>query len=198
MNSQRQLIRHAVRDVLNATPSLAGRVKASRTYPLTAQNCPVVLVYTERDAATKSNDFTQLRELQLKIIVIVQADVDADDALDDLCNAIEAQIEAQMNSGSSSVAQLASLVDSAHYVDTVFTYQGADGRAELTQAVMQFKFSYYHEPAQGFDDLGQLNVRFDMASPRNDPPAPHTPDGQLDARAAIILPFGPLKERNPV
>lgn len=191
MNSQRKLIRHAVRDVLNATPSLAGRVKASRTYPVTAQNCPVVLVYTERDAATKSNDFMQKRELQLKIVVIAKADADADDALDDLCNAIEAQIEAQMNDGSSSIAPLASLVDSAHYVDTVFTYQGAGGGAELTQTEMQFKISYYHEPPQGFDNLGQLNVQFDMANPRNDPSAPHMPDGQIDAHAAIILPVDP-------
>lgn len=191
MSTQRKLIRHAVRDVLNGAPLLAGRVKASRMYPVAAKNCPVVLVYTERDPATKSNDFMQKRELQLKVVVIVQADVDADDALDDLCEAIEAQIEAHMNAGSGSVGQLGSLVDSAQYVDTILTYQGEDGRAEFAHAEMQFTISYYHEPAQGFDDLGQVNVQIDMASPRNDPPAPHTPDGQVDARAAIILPVGP-------
>ncbi|WP_431477829.1 hypothetical protein [Massilia eburnea] len=191
MSTQRKLIRHAVRDVLNATPSLAGRVKASRMYPVAAKNCPVVLVYTERDPATKSNDFLQKRELQLKIVVIVQADVDADDALDDLCEAIEAQIEAQMNGSAGPVGQLASLADGAQYVDTVLTYQGEDGRADFAHAEMQFTISYYHEPSQAFDNLGQVNVQIDMANPRNDPPDPHTPDGQVDARAAIVLPAGP-------
>lgn len=191
MSTQRKLVRHAVRDVLNAAPPLAGRVKASRMYPVAAKNCPVVLVYTERDPATKVNDFVQKRELQLRIVVIVQADVDADDALDDLCEVIEAQIEAQMNGGTGPGAQLASLADSVQYVDTALTYQGEDGRADFAHAEMLFTISYQHVPAPVFDDLGQVNVQIDMSNPRNDPPAPHTPDGQVDARAAIVLPIGP-------
>lgn len=188
MSTQRKLIRHAVRDVLNAAPLLANRVKASRMYPVAAKNCPIVLVYTERDPATKSNDFMQKRDLQLKVVVIVQADVDADDALDDLCEAIEAQIETQMNGVAGT---LVNLVDSAQYNDTVLAYQGEDGRADFVHAEMQYTISYYHEPTQLFDGLGQVNLQFDMASPRNDPPAPHTPDGQVDARAIIVLPAGP-------
>ncbi|SFG29685.1 hypothetical protein SAMN05518865_110172 [Duganella sp. CF458] len=188
MSTQRKLIRHAVRDVLNAAPSLFGRVKASRMYPVAAKNCPVVLVYTERDPATKTNDFMQKRELQLKIVVIVQADVDADDALDDLCEAIEAQVEAQMNGGSGPVGQLANLAESAQYVDTVLSYQGDDGRADFVHAEMQYSIAYCHHPATQFDDLAEVSVTIDMASPRNDPPDPHTPDGQVDARADIVFP----------
>ncbi|TCS37483.1 hypothetical protein EDC30_104287 [Paucimonas lemoignei] len=191
MSAQRKLIRHAVRDALNAVPLLAGRVKASRVYPVAAKNCPVVLVYTERDPATKSNDFMQKRDLQLKIIVIVQADADADDALDDLCEAIEVQLEAHMDGMIMPSSQLADLVDSAQYIDTVLTYQGEDGRADFVHAEMQYTISYYHEPAYEFDELGKVSVVIDMANPRNDPPEPHTPDGQVDARADIVFPVDP-------
>lgn len=191
MSTQRKLIRHAVRDALNALPSLNGRVKASRVYPVNAKSLPVVLVYTERDPATKSNDFMQKRDLQLKIVVIVQADADADDALDDLCEAIEVQFEAHMDGMMVPSSQLASLADSAQYIDTVLTYQGEDGRADFVHAEMQYTISYYHEPAQEFDQLAQVSVTIDMANPRNDPPAPHTPDGQVDARADIVFPVAP-------
>lgn len=191
MSAQRKLIRHAVRDVLNAVPSLAGRVKASRVYPVAAKSLPVVLVYTERDPATKGNDFMEKRELQLKIVVIVQADADADDKLDDLCEAIEARLSAHMDGMIVPSSQLASLADSAQYNDTVLTYQGEDGRADFVHAEMQYTIAYYHEPAQEFDQLAQVSVTFDMASPRNDPPNPHTPDGQVDARADIVFPVDP-------
>jgi hypothetical protein len=191
MSTQRKLVRHAVRDVLNVVPSLSGRVKASRVYPVTAKNLPIVLVYTERDPATKSNDFMQKRDLQLKIVVIVQADADADDALDDLCEVIEMQIDAHMDGAMVPSSPLASLVDSVQYIDTVLTYQGEDGRGDFVHAEMQYTVSYFHEPAQEFDELGQVSVTFDMANPRNAPPDPHTPDGQIDARADIAFPIDP-------
>ena len=188
--TQRKAIRHAVKNLLDAITGLESRVHASRSLPVNGDKpteIPCVLIFTDRDPADKVNGYTTLRNLALRIVVIVRANADADDTLDDLCEAIEQTIEVEMSGELYPVPPLASLVDSCEYVDTALTYADEEGRAEFVHAEMTYIAKYYRTPAQTFTDLNTAHADIDMANPRNDPQTDVHPDGQIDASMTINL-----------
>lgn len=188
--TQRKAIRHACKDLLDAITELEGRVHASRSLPVNGDKpseLPCALIFTDRDPADKADGYTSLRNLALRIVVIVRADAEADDILDDLCEAIEQAIEAEMSGELDADPMLANLVDSCDYVDTILTYAGEEGRAEFVHAEMTYIAKYYRTPAQTFVDLNTAHADIDMSNPRNDPQTDVHPDGQIDASTTINL-----------
>ncbi len=188
--TQRKLIRRAVCDLLNDLSKIRDNVHASRSLPVAADlpfQLPCVLVYTDRDPADKTNDYTSQRNLALRIVVIVRNDEDADDQLDDLCELVEQAIDTALDGTQVIEPILATLVDSCDYVDTVLTYVGEEGRSEYVHAEITYTAKYYRTPEQSFDSLNTMQVDFDMSNPRNDPQSEIGPDGQIDATATIDL-----------
>ncbi|AXV95686.1 hypothetical protein ACI2S5_22425 [Ralstonia nicotianae] len=187
--TSRKAIRHAVRDLLDAQPVLRGRVYASRNYPVNGADLPVVLVYTERDAGEEVTDTITQRTIDLVVRVCVRGDADeaADDELDDLCDLVEAAVQAAMFGWLAPQPLLAQLAEDVAYRDTALSYRGEDGRQDILAAEITFGVRYASVPSGNFDDLGLVSTAFDMASPRNDPPLPASPDGQIDARADIAF-----------
>jgi hypothetical protein len=194
--TQRKSIRHAVVALLVDVMGLADRVHPSRSIPVDGDlpadgdrpaGLPCVLVYTDRDPADKVDGYQSKRNLSLRIVVIVRQGVGADDALDDLCEAVEQTMEQAVSGELDPEPELAALLGSCDYVDTALTYTGEEGRAELVRAEMTFTAVYYRDPVQTFADLKSVAMQFDMASPRNDPPLPVGPDGQVDAAVTVAL-----------
>lgn len=189
--SDRKNIRHAVCETLKAEASLTDRVHASRQYPLLGDKpgvLPAILVYTDRDPADKVNSFQSARTLGLRIVVIVRADEDADDTLDIFCELIESLIESATDGTALVQTALDALIEECTYLDTILSYTGEDGRADFVHAEMTYSLRYIRTPQQSFDDLKEAVARFDMSSPRNNPPLPIGPDGQIDATATITFP----------
>ena len=189
--SQRKEIRHALRDMLDAVPSLNGRVFASRSHPVdtdTPGALPCVLVYTDRDPSEFLDTYRQARDLALRIVVIVRSDDNADDQLDDLCGTIEDVIENAMNGVYVPAPLFATLVDQCPYRDTELKYVGEEGRADLVHAEMTYTARYIRSPAQELPDFKTAAISIDMAGPRNEPQLPSHPDGQIDASVVINLP----------
>jgi hypothetical protein len=188
--SQRKDIRKAAAAVLRTVPAIASRVHASRTIPVNGDrpaDMPCVLVYTDRDPASKVNTYEQMRELALRIVVIVRSGTDADDLLDDYCELIESVMERANDGTATPPTGLELLIDSCDYVDTALTYSGEEGRAELVHAEMTYTLRYYRTPQQTLDNFNQANIRIDMSSPRNEPQSEVAPDGQVDAAATLTL-----------
>ncbi|MGT2507908.1 hypothetical protein [Cupriavidus basilensis] len=185
----RKAIRHAVRDLLAAQPALQNRVFASRNYPVTERMLPVVLVYTERDAGEEISETLMKRTVDLVVKVFVRGDAEegADDQLDDLCELVENTMDVAMFGWLSPVPPLTTLVDEVNYRDTTLGYRGEDGQQDIMTADIVYGVEFARVPSGNFDDLGIVSIAFDMASPRNDPPQPTGPDGQVDARADIVF-----------
>ncbi|SCU73554.1 conserved hypothetical protein [Cupriavidus necator] len=186
----RKAIRHAVRDLLAAQPTLTGRVYASRNYPVSEKKLPVVLLYTERDAGEEVTEALMQRTVDLVVKVIVRGDADegADDELDDLCELVTLTIAAAMDGCLTPRPALVDLAEEVVYRETVLGYRGEEGQQDMLTADITFGARYSSTPSVEFDALGIVSVSFDMASPRNDPPQPIGPDGQVDARADIVFP----------
>ena len=53
---------------------------------------------------------------------------------------------------------------------------------------LEYECKYLWTPPDPTDALGNVYVQIDKSSPRNDPPVPTEPDGQIDAVASINLP----------
>lgn len=115
------------------------------------------------------------------------ADEAADDELDDLCDLVEAAVQAAMFGWLAPQPLLAQLAEDVAYRDTALSYRGEDGQQDILAAEITFGVRYASVPSGNFDDLGIVSTAFDMASPRNDPPLPAGPDGQIDARADIVF-----------
>jgi len=190
MTTTRKAIRHAVRDLLAAQPALTGRVFASRNYPVSEKKLPVVLVYTERDVSEQVTETQEQHTLDVVVRVVVPGDADegVDDQLDDLCTLVTATIAAAIYGWLTPMPTLTDLVENMVQRETNLAYRGDDGQQDLLAAEITFAASYSASPTAEFDQLGIVSVSFDMASPRNDPPTPIGPDGQIDARADIVLP----------
>lgn len=185
--SQRKQVRHALVDLLSSIVQLETRVHRSRSVPVNADDegaLPCLLVYTDREASEAIDDFTKQRSVSLRVVVIVRAENEADGLLDDLCEAVEQQIERAFNGEFEEEPSIVGLVDSCDFVDTSLTYVGDEGRAELVHAVMTFNVGFTRTLSQNFPDLNRVAVQFDMASPRNDPQIDR-PDGQTDASLLV-------------
>jgi hypothetical protein len=115
------------------------------------------------------------------------ADEGADDQLDDFCDLVTATIAAAIYGWLTPAPALAGLVQNMVQRETTLSHRGEDGQQDLLSAEITFGATYESSPAAEFDALGIVSVGFDMASPRNDPPLPVGPDGQIDARADIVF-----------
>lgn len=188
--SPRKAIRHAVRDLLAAQPTLAGRVYASRNWPVGSKKLPVVLVYTERDVSEQISETLEQHTVDIIVRIVMPGDADegADDQLDDLCDLVTATIAAAIYRWLTPVPALADLVANMVQRETSLSYRGEDGQQDLLSAEITFAATYEASPTAEFEALGIVSVGFDMASPRNNPPLPVGPDGQIDARADIVFP----------
>lgn len=103
----RQAIRQAAIALLDAAPALAGRVKASRVYPIDQDaELPVVLVYTLAERIERDTLKSNARTLDLVVAIKATASEGLlDDALDVLAEVVEvAMVDLQGQAGARDVA----------------------------------------------------------------------------------------------
>lgn len=96
---QRKVIRHAIRDALLGQTAAGLRVKATRVLSLRRSELPAIAVYTPEEAVDSDSVATAPRELTRQMPVVIEgwvsvAGEDADDAMDDLAEQIEAAMHA--------------------------------------------------------------------------------------------------------
>jgi hypothetical protein len=176
---QRKQIREKLYALLQPHPSLEALFE-SRTKPLSSRKLPFANVMTGGEVAEDLSDHWQERRtVQVMVQVYVQDGHDVVDRLDDLAGPIERLLSVDQRLGGLTVA---------------FRYKGCDpdytgaSSQEAALLTMNYEAQYVWEPEPTADDLGIVAVDFDMSSPRNDPPIPVGPDGQVDASATINLP----------
>jgi hypothetical protein len=88
-------------------------------------------------------------------------------------------------------ANLSGLLPNPLCIDAIRAETNAEGELIVRSIVLELSACWIECPDVDFDalaDLRTVHVDIDMASPRNDPPLPGCPDGQIDARETIHLP----------
>lgn len=193
--SIRKQLRHALKDLLLRVEMLNNKVFVSRAVPVIGEHddqkydVPCVLVYTDRDPASDLDGYRVKRELVVRVVAIVRAEDGADDKLDDICEAIESVIQLAFDKDPAlGVVQLVDIAEDCRYVDTELTYTGADGRADLVNAIMSFTITYVQSQEMTLPQLKTVAIDIDMSNPRNYPSEPHKPDGQIDAQVRVDFP----------
>lgn len=125
MTHRRQQIREAIAEALGAHATLTGRVFATRVHPTPDADLPVVLVYMLAESSELENLNRNLRrDADAQIEIRVAATDGMDDALDDLCEIVEAVMEA--------TPQFGGLVVNSWLTGTQI---GIDGEGDFRQGV---------------------------------------------------------------
>ncbi|MCP3653329.1 MAG: hypothetical protein GY734_08260 [Herbaspirillum sp.] len=175
----RKQIREKIYQLLEPHPALVNLFEA-RTKPLSNRKLPFANVINGAETAEDLSDqWQELRTVMFMVQVYVQDGHDVVDRLDELAAPIEALLAVDQRLGGLTVA---------------FRYKGSDpdytgaASSEAAMLTMNYEAKYIWEPQPVADDLTVVSVEIDMSSPRNDPPLPATPDGQIDASARITLP----------
>lgn len=140
MSHKRKAIRHAMRDILMASPTLAGRVFTTRARPTETRELPVVILYAlDEDAERINYQGSLMRALSVAVEIRATASGNLDDALDDLCSAVEAALATDR--------QLTGLVTDSVIASTAI---GLDGEGEARQAIATLRYNVrYQTDARG-------------------------------------------------
>jgi hypothetical protein len=97
MAHQRQVIRHAIRDLLDGVTTAGTRVYATRVTPFRRNELPVISVYTLEESVTSESVNTFPRELTRELPVIIEGWVAPGDNPDDSMDALALEIETAMH-----------------------------------------------------------------------------------------------------
>lgn len=175
----RKKIRDKVKQLLVAHPGLAN-CYSGRVQPTHSSRLPFANVETGNETSERHSDqFSELRTVRVYVRLYASADEHLDDALDALAELVESLLSLDQTLGG---------------IAETFEYKGADpdtasaANVEAGSLTLEFECKYVWETSPPLDDFGTAVVEIDMSSPRNDPPSPTIPDGQIDAAATIILP----------
>ncbi|MDR1311924.1 MAG: hypothetical protein LBK01_08675 [Burkholderiaceae bacterium] len=177
----RQAIREAVYQKLSAHPDLATLFYA-RTKSISEEDLPAGDVVTGSETVESASDqWQELRTVQLHVLLYAQNTASVADTLDTLAEVVE-----QLLSDDQTLGGLC----------TTFQYAGCDpdyeSAATYDMAILTMNYTCRYVWQRAFDlgELSSISVGIDMASPRNDPQIPAHPDGQIDAEIEITLPQG--------
>lgn len=175
----RQKIRDKVKQLLAAHPGLAN-CYTGRVQPTSTDKLPFVNIETAGETSERHSDqFSELRTVRVYVRLYASADEHLDDTLDALAETVESLLSLDQTLGG---------------ITESFEYKGADpdtasaANVEAGMLSLEYECKYVWSPVPAVDDFGTAIVEIDMSSPRNDPPAPTVPDGQIDAAARITLP----------
>jgi len=140
VSHKRKAIRHAMRDVLLASPTLSGRVFTTRARPTETRELPVVILYALDENAERINyQGSLMRALSVAVEIRATAAGSLDDALDDLCAEVERVLAA--------ARQLAGLAADSVLASTAI---GLDGEGEARQAIATLRYNVrYQTDASG-------------------------------------------------
>jgi len=129
MTNKRTSIRKAIVAAIDGTSELAGRVTSSRVRRVQREEMPCAAVYALKEPAEMLALGKQRRVVAIVVEVRATATDDLDDALDALCEVVEAAIFADPKHGGLAVGtQLAT------------TEIGLDGEGDERQGVAQITF----------------------------------------------------------
>ena len=174
----RQKVRDAVALLLQGA-GLAN-VYTGRAQPNASAKLPLAVVETSNETSSRHVDqWRELRTVQVYIRLYAMADEHLDNTLDTLAAGVENLLCLDQTLGG--------IIES-------WDYKGCDAdtnsaaRQEAGSLSMQFECMYLWAPTPAVNNLATMNFDIDMANPRNDPPQPYGPDGQLDAQVSITLP----------
>lgn len=175
----RIIIRNAVKTALQGTPGLLN-IYTGRVQPTRAIKMPFARIKTGNEVSEKHTDqWTEVRTVQVFVHLYAQADEHLDDVLDAIAEQVEQRLAVDQTLGGACES---------------FIYKGADPDEEEAARIedgllgLQFECMYVWRPQPPLDNFDEANIQIDMASPRNDPPIPTEPDGQIDASVSFNLP----------
>lgn len=175
----RKQIRDKVKQLLAAHPGLSN-IYTGRVQPTHSEKMPFANVETGTESAERHVDqWREVRTVRVYIRLYTAADEHLDDALDNLAETVEALLGLDQT--------LDGLVET-------FDYKGAEpdttsaARVEEGVLSLEYECKYLWAPTPAVNNFGIVSAEIDMSSPRNDPPSPTVPDGQIDAAATITLP----------
>lgn len=175
----RKKIRDKVKQLLGAHQGLANCF-SGRVQPTHSSKLPFANVETANETSERHSDqFSELRTVRVYVRLYATADEHLDDALDNLAETVESLLSLDQTLGG---------------ITESFEYKGADpdiasaANVEAGSLSLEYECKYVWAPSPSLDDFGTVMAEIDMSSPRNDPPYPTVPDGQIDAAARITLP----------
>lgn len=97
MAHQRQVIRTAIRDLLDGATAAGARVYATRMIPLRRAELPSICVYTLEESVTADSLNTAPRELTRELPVVIECRVAPGANVDDAMDAIALEVETAMH-----------------------------------------------------------------------------------------------------
>ena len=152
---KRTLIRQFLVNYLKANTTLFNneRVYGGRVAPIIETDIlyPYLVVYSDDENITEHNTMHTSRELDIQIGVISK-----DNSTEDLSSVVEAvlfDVEKAMSKllGASAVGNDPYDLIEDIYLDAIVTDSKSDSQSNLSQAIMNYKVSYYYQRPVGFD-----------------------------------------------
>ncbi|AYR24256.1 hypothetical protein [Herbaspirillum rubrisubalbicans] len=175
----RKKIRLAVQEKLAGHPLLE-KLFLARTRAARSEDLPFANIITGAEVTEDLSDqYQEQRTVQVYVQLYALNGAAVVDVLDDLADVVEQRLITD--------PYLGGICQSLRYKGSQPDYESA---ADLEAALltMTYECVYIWQPSVEGDDLQKVAVEIDMASPRNDPPLPVGPDGQVDASATINFP----------
>lgn len=165
--------------MLSVHPGLSG-CYTGRVQPTHVSRMPFAAIETGNETSERHSDqYSELRTVRAIVRLYATADEHLDDTLDSLAESVESLLANDQTLGG---------------ITESFEYKGADpdvtsaASVEAGTLALEYECRYIWSPTATVNDFTTALVQIDMSSPRNDPPAPTHPDGQIDASARITLP----------
>lgn len=175
---QRQVIREAVLQVLQAHTGLSNRY-TGRLQPTGSEKLPFVRVAIAGETSQEHSDqWSEKRTVTVLLALYAKAEEHLDDVLDSLAVTVESLLCQDQTLGGA--------CESLRYKGAAFDFDGPAN--EIGSLTLSYECVYVWAPAPVLPDFITAQIGIDMASPRNDPPTPTEPDGQLDASVTVTLP----------
>ncbi|MDR2507608.1 MAG: hypothetical protein LBD67_06395 [Candidatus Accumulibacter sp.] len=169
---------------LELMPEFADRVFVEHERVLTGAELPCLVIRFEGASADSPGASYVTWTYQFSVSVYVRASAaDApEDAAENLLDAVMHRLYAR--------PLINDFGDAARFsaISAEFDTAGEEVVRRLTLELAIQESETIGADASGLDDFKRAHVDFDLASPRNDPPRPTHPDGQIDASAIINLP----------
>ena len=176
MVSLRKIVRHTLRDRLIAAETSAGdRVETNRSSRVWRGRMPAIVIYTSNDPAENFDAAPLSYESTLRVAVELWTtkpdEEEADDALDDLIDEVEAELLPLIPS---IVKAIGGNVEKSGY-EGVEIDVDADGNRILAGARCTYRFVYYiepsYEPPGGFVPLELARIDYDVPEGNDSPDA---------------------------
>lgn len=166
-------------NLLQAHPLLT-ELFAARTKPTDQSELPFANVITGTEQTEDLSDqWIEKRTVQVYVRLYVLNDASVVDVLDDLAEAVETLLGYDQTLGGA--------CEQMRYKGCEPDYDSA-AEQEAALLTMTYECTYTWQPTPLSDELQMVVIDIDMSSPRNDPPFPTGPDGQIDATVQIQLP----------